>query len=143
MRAGEASGDLEARFWTAILKPSSRPMRKERELCMPDNPKKIEEKLKRMLPAWQTLAPYKSFGGVTMGEFEAAVASSLAARQRVRDLENQLAEAKADRGTADEVSLRKAQLVVKGVVADPTEGPDSPLYEAFGYTSKRKKPSYR
>ena len=26
-----------------------------------------------------------------------------------------------------------------GVLADPTEGPDSPLYEAFGYTRKSER----
>ncbi len=35
----------------------------------------------------------------------------------------------------------KIQLVVAGVLADPNEGPDSPLYEAFGYTRKSERKS--
>jgi hypothetical protein len=117
---------------------------------MASTPKSVKEKLERMLNAWRTLAPNKSFGGMTLAQFEAAVAPSLNARQRIQDLENQLAEAKADRDASDEVSQRKAQQVVNGVLADPEEGPDSPLYEAFGYvreseqksglTRKRNKP---
>ena len=33
----------------------------------------------------------------------------------------------------------KTQQVVAGVLADPTEGPDSALYEAFGYTRKSER----
>jgi hypothetical protein len=103
---------------------------------MPASPKAIEEKLKRMLNAWRTLAPEKSFGGMTLAQFEAAIAPSISARQRIEELENQLAEAKTNRDDADEVSTDKAQLVVLGVLGDPTEGSDSALYEAFGYTRK-------
>ena len=103
-------------------------------------PKDIEEKLERILNGWRTLAPEKSFGGMSLAQFEAAVAPSKDARQRIEALETQLAEAKADRDAADEVSTKKAQQVVNGVLADPEEGPDSPVYEAFGYTrqSERK-----
>ena len=97
-------------------------------------PKDIQEKLERMLDAWRTLAPTKSFGGMTLAQCEAAVAPSLDSRRRIQELENQLAEAKADRDQSDEVSLKKAKQVVSGVLADPEYGPDSALYEAFGYT---------
>jgi hypothetical protein len=40
---------------------------------------------------------------------------------------------------ADEVVAAKSQLVINGVLADPTEGPDSALYEAFGYTRKSER----
>jgi hypothetical protein len=45
----------------------------------------------------------------------------------------------ADRDEADESTLGKMQLVVNGVLADPTEGPDSALYAAFGYTRKSER----
>ena len=38
-------------------------------------------------------------------------------------------------------SRSQAQLVVAGVLADPTEGPDSSLYEAMGYTRKSERRS--
>lgn len=100
------------------------------------SPKEIEEKIERMLNAWRTLAPDKSFGGMTLAQFEAAAAPSLAARRKIEELENQLAQQLAERGTSDDAFNAKAQLVVAGILADPSEGPDSALYEAFGYTRK-------
>ncbi|MET0625183.1 MAG: hypothetical protein ABW250_19760 [Pyrinomonadaceae bacterium] len=98
------------------------------------NPKKIEEKIEKMLNAWRTLAPDKSFAGMTLAQFEAVAAPSTAARRKIDALEAQLAEAYAERDRADENYDRRAKQVVAGVLADPTEGDDSPLYGAFGYT---------
>jgi hypothetical protein len=92
-----------------------------------------------MLNGWRTLTPDKSFGGMTLAQFQAATAPSLDARQRIKDLENQLAEARADRQAADDVTEQKTQQVLNGVLADPTEGPDSPLVAAFGYTRKSER----
>ena len=105
------------------------------------SPKYTEEKIERMLNSWQTLAPDKSFGGMTRAQFQTAAAPSLAARQRIDELEDQLRQAIADRDEADETFNDKAQQVVAGVLADPTEGPDSVLYESFGYTRKSERRS--
>jgi hypothetical protein len=101
---------------------------------MPNSPKTVEEKIERMLNAWRTLAPEKSFGGMTLAQFEAVAAPSLAARRRIEELDAQRDEAAAERDTADDTFDDKAKLVVAGVRADPTEGDDSALYKAFGYT---------
>jgi hypothetical protein len=37
--------------------------------------------------------------------------------------------------------MDNADLVTNGVIGDPTEGPDSALYEAFGYVRKSEKKS--
>ena len=108
---------------------------------MANNPKATEDKLERMLNGWETLAPTKSFGGMTLAQFQAAIQPSLDARQQIEDLDDQRLQAIATRDTADDVSLEKAQLVVNGVLADPTEGPDSALYQAFGYTRKSERRS--
>ncbi|HJQ32647.1 MAG TPA: hypothetical protein VJ866_10725 [Pyrinomonadaceae bacterium] len=112
---------------------------------MPTSPKTIEEKIERMLNAWGTLAPQKSFGGMTLAQFEAAVAPSLEARRRIEQLDDQRVQAVSAREDADEISNARVQLVVNGVRADPTEGPDSALYKAFGYTpdSERKSGLHR
>jgi hypothetical protein len=104
------------------------------------NPKKTEEKIERMLNAWRTLAPAKTFAGMTLAQFEAAAAPSTAARQKIDGLETQLTDAYAERDRADEAFDARAKQVVAGVLADPTEGPDSALYDALGYTrtSERK-----
>jgi len=102
---------------------------------MPKSPKSTEEKIERMLNAWRTLAPEKSFGGMTLAQFDSTAASpALTARQRIDDLNDQLTQALAAREQADDLFDTKARQVVAGVLADPTEGPDSALYQAFGYT---------
>ena len=108
---------------------------------MPTGPKETQLKLERMLNAWETIAPAKSFGGMTLAQFQAATQLSLDARQHLNDLEDQTIQAITARDAADDVSLDKAQLVVNGVLADPTEGPDSALYQAFGYTRKSERKS--
>ena len=108
---------------------------------MADSPKSIEEKIKRMLNAWRTLAPEKSFGGMTLAQFEALAAPSLAARRRIDELDNRRTEAVTERDRADVAFNAGAQFVVASVIGDPTEGPDSPLYEAFGYTRKSDRKS--
>jgi hypothetical protein len=102
-------------------------------------PKGVQDKIERALNSWRTLAPEKSFGGMTLADCEAACAPSVAARARIATLQEQLAEAMADRDAADAVTLSKLQLAGFGVLADPTEGPDSPLVEAFGYTRKSER----
>ena len=67
----------------------------ERTLKMAQNPKDNLEKIKRILNAWETLAPAKSFGGMTLAQFKATVQPSLDARDLIDDLEAQQAQAKA------------------------------------------------
>jgi hypothetical protein len=105
------------------------------------SPKDIEEKLDKMITAWNLLAPAKSFGGMTRQEFEEACFPSKETRGLIEELQIQLARAIDQRDAADKVSAAKMQLVVAGVLADPTEGPDSALYEAFGYTRKSERKS--
>jgi hypothetical protein len=101
---------------------------------MPRTPKATEEKIERMLNAWRTLAPNKSFGGMTLAQLEAVAALSLQARRKIDELDAQRDEAAAERDAADDAFDDKAKLVVAGVRADPTEGDDSALYKALGYT---------
>ena len=119
-----------------------RPAHRKRALHMPTSPKTIEEKMDRILNAWRTLAPDKTFGGMTLAQFEATViAPAKAARQRIEDLDDQRTEATTEREVADEAFAARAQMVVNGVLADPEFGPDSALYEAFGYTRQSERKS--
>lgn len=104
-------------------------------------PRKIEDKISEMTTAWQELAGGKSFGGMTLPQFQAAVADSLGTRTQIGQLQQQLTAAMDQRDDADRVSLEKIQLVVNGVLADPTEGPNSSLYEGMGYTRKSERAS--
>jgi hypothetical protein len=102
-------------------------------------PKDIEERLARTLNAWRTLAPDKTFGGMTLAQFEAACAPSNTTRAQISELQERLAQAMANRDAADDSTAGRIQLVVNGVLADPTEGPDSALYAALGYTRKSER----
>jgi hypothetical protein len=104
-------------------------------------PKEIEDQIRTRISGWESLAPTKSFFGMTLEQFKTAMQPSLAARELIKDLENQLTHAINQRDAADEISVAKMQGVVAGVNADPTEGPDSSLIEAFGYTRKSERKS--
>jgi hypothetical protein len=108
---------------------------------MPNNPKSIEERLRRVTETWERLAPTKSFGGMTLAQFKAATDPSRTIRQAIEESETHLKSLYADREHADAGTVATVQLVVNGVLADPTEGPDSALYEGFGYTPKRERKS--
>jgi hypothetical protein len=108
---------------------------------MPSNPKTNEQKMDTMSNGWESLTPTKTFGGMTLDHFKAVIAPAKSARARLADLETQMTQALNDRDAADAVFLAKAQQVVNGVLADPTEGPDSSLYEAMGYTRKSERRS--
>jgi hypothetical protein len=97
-------------------------------------PKTTLEILNRIIDAFETLAPNKTFGGMTLAQFKAAVKPSFDTREELRVLDNKMQSKKIERDDADTESLRLAQLVINGVVGDPEEGPDSDLYGAFGYT---------
>ncbi len=103
-------------------------------------PKNTQNKLDRMISAWETLAADKSFGGLRLAQFKVAVKPSYDAREALRVLDNQVQAKQVEREDADAESLRAAQRVVNGVIGDPDEGPDSDLYAALGYvrTSTRK-----
>ena len=102
-------------------------------------PKDIMERLERVTTSWETLAPSKSFGGMTLSQFKEACYPSREMRGLVEVLQNQMTQAINNRDAADQTTATKIQLVVAGVQADPTEGPDSALYEAFGYTRKSER----
>ncbi|MEO0948262.1 MAG: hypothetical protein AAFY11_08980 [Cyanobacteria bacterium J06641_5] len=97
------------------------------------------EKLNRITIAWETFAPNSSFGGMTLPEFRDAIAPSFAARDRIAHLEAELAVAQKARAKSDHKSMNKAQLVINSVISDPEHGPDSDLYEAMGYTRRRRR----
>ncbi len=98
-------------------------------------------KLNLVVNAWETLAADKSFGGMTLAQFRTEINASHETREELRILESQLQAKLIERENADAKSLRLIQLVVNGVIGDPTEGPDGDLYEAMGYVRKSQRKS--
>lgn len=108
---------------------------------MADSPKEIEEKYNRFLNAWTTLAPDKTFGGITLAEFTAQVGKSNSPRQKLIGLNDERTAAETERDTEDKNSLKMCERVKNGVIADPDFGDDSALYEAFGFVRKSERKS--
>ena len=108
---------------------------------MAGNPQENGNKINKVANAWESLRPAKSFAGMTLADFQAAVKPSLDARATITDLENQLQAAEVERDKADKISLAKVQLVVNAVKGDPAEGEDGELYETMGYVRKSARAS--
>lgn len=108
---------------------------------MADSPKDNEEKLRRTLNAWKSLASDKTFAAMTAEQFEAGINPSFTIRQQLEALDDQRTHLLNARADADAASLAKAAAVVAGVQADPAFGPDSSLIEAMGYVRKSERKS--
>ena len=105
------------------------------------NPKGNLEKLVRIRNAWKTLKPEKSYAGISLPEFETYVEACQATRLAVQVAENRLSDAQTERDAKDFNALAKVQLIKNGVLADPTDGVNSSLYEAMGYVRQEDKKS--
>ena len=105
------------------------------------SPKQIEEKLNKIRNAWRAEAADKTFGGMTLTQFEAEIAPSFTTRQELADIDAQRERVSNTRNDADEHSLAKADLVTAGVMGDPAFGKNSNLIEAMGYIRESEKKS--
>ncbi len=105
------------------------------------NPKRAAQRLLRVIDAWTTLRPAKSFGGMTLEQFKAKVQPSLAAREQLTTLRTQATDSLIQRQQSDAATLGLTQLVVNAVKGDAEEGEDGPLYAAMGFVPKSLKRS--
>ena len=103
---------------------------------MADTPKENETKYNRFLNALTTLAPDKTFGGVTLQDFIAQLAKSNAPRQKLVKLDDEKKRQEVIRDTEDVSTSKMCEKIKNGVMADPEFGDDSALYEALGYVRK-------
>jgi len=108
---------------------------------MPSNPNAAKQKLDQVVNGWETLRPDKSFGGMTLKQFKAAIQPSYDAREEIVTLDNKRLAAANQRDDADVKSLELLQLVINSVKGDPAEGEDGELYEAMGYVRKSERHS--
>ena len=100
------------------------------------NPKRVAGKLQKLIDAWTTLRPTKSFAGMTLEQFKAKVQPSLDTRDQLVIVRTQATDHRTQRLLSDDASLGLAQLVVNSVKGDPNEGEDGSLYAAMGYVPK-------
>jgi hypothetical protein len=108
---------------------------------MADTPKENETKYNRFLTALKTLAPTKTFGGVTLDEFEAQVEKSNLPRKNLERIHDEEMNEETARDSNDVVTIRMCERIKNGVIADPEFGDDSALYEALGFVRKSDRKS--
>lgn len=108
---------------------------------MADTPRENETKYTRFLNSVTTLAPGKTFGGVTLAEFAAQVEKSNAPRQRLVEIADEKMDEEAKRDNEDVNTMKMCERIKNGVVADPDFGDDSALYEALGFVRKSERKS--
>lgn len=104
-------------------------------------PKKAIESLETVEDALGELAPGEKFGEIVFADYQAQVQKSRVVRQEMIDLENQLTNKANERDTTDTEGLRMRELIVNGVIGNPSFGPDSSLYEAMGFIRKSERKS--
>jgi hypothetical protein len=104
-------------------------------------PKKVAAKLQKVIDAWGTIRPTKSFASMTLDQFKAKVQPSLTARDQLTSLRSQATDSRIQRQQSDASSLNAALLVVNAVKGDPDEGENGSLYTAMGYIPKSERRS--
>src|SRR5688572_1900320 len=102
---------------------------------------KFDVRIAKVLDAWSSLRPAKSFAGLTLDEFKAALKVSLDAREAVTAAETSYTAAIVKRDNADTAVRQVLTRVVAAVVADQAEGDNGELYKAMGYTRRDERNS--
>lgn len=102
---------------------------------------KFDVRIAKVLDAWSNLRPAKSFAGLTLDEFKAALKASLDAREAVTAAETSYTAAIVKRDNADLAARQLLTRVIAGVIADKDEGDNGELYKAMGYVRRAERNS--
>ena len=94
------------------------------------------------LRVWKTMRRSKSFGSITVEEFEKEVLAEAESRERVATAAKALKQARADRALAQRRARDVLQRFVNSVRGDPSEGDAGEVYRALGYVAggERRRP---
>ena len=103
--------------------------------------KYVAKKLQKVIDAWTTVRPDKSFAGMTLDQFKATIKPSLDLRDKDTTLRNGLKDVRTQRPLVDAGSMDNTLLVVNAVKGDPAEGENGSLYATMGYVPKYAKRS--
>ncbi|MDP3851658.1 MAG: hypothetical protein Q8Q59_14220 [Luteolibacter sp.] len=108
---------------------------------MPKVVKKIVDRIESFRASWRDMAPDATFAGMTLAQFEVAIAAPLNLRGEIVALERQLEGKKAEKLIVDSAANELLDLVVNSVRGTPGFGQDCALYRAFGYVRKSERKS--
>ena len=93
----------------------------------------LMERLATVRSAWAEIAPDEAILGMTLAQFDEAVAPSPNAREALAAIRTNHRAAVGLRNAADATSLALLRRVVSSIKADKAHGTDSALYRALGY----------
>ncbi len=93
-------------------------------------------RVETLVEAWRTAEPKRSFYGLTLEAYQAAVKPAYDVDEEIADLEKLTRAAKAKRQDLRIVISDLTQNVIHAVKADPAVGENSPMYAAMGYVRK-------
>jgi len=108
---------------------------------MKHSPKKVLDRLNRVLHVWQTVRPNETFAGMTLEQFRSGVQASLDARERLASQQSLVAAAIAQRMEADKATMVLVRRFVSGVKAHALEGENGEMYKALGYVLSNERAS--
>jgi DICT domain-containing protein len=102
---------------------------------------RITKQLTTLIEVWTALRPTKSFAGMTLEQFKAAVAPSLDARARLTAAKQQASEAMVERDNADQQTAVLVDRLIAAFVAEEEDGYNGVLYAKLGYVRKADRSS--
>lgn len=101
------------------------------------------DQITKIIKAWSLHRPQKSYGGLSLEDFQKLVAPSGDSRAEAALHDEKAAEAKLRMKDADTLARKYVQRVVNGVKCDPEDGEDGELYTAMGYVPRAVRNSLR
>ncbi len=105
------------------------------------NKSSITDRVQLFRTTWTELAPEANFGGMTLAQFETAIAAVLTTREDILALEAQMGSKRTERANADAAATLLLELVVNSVRGAPEFGSDSGFYRSLGYVRKSERKS--
>ena len=100
-------------------------------------------RLNTMRSAWALVAPSEEIVGMTLSQFDEAVAPSHTTRQGLEEHKTNLRATIGSRDAADAASLALVRQVVRSVTAATAYGSDCALYRALGFIPDSERRSAR
>ena len=102
---------------------------------------RFTERLTTLIEIWTELRPTKTFAGMTLEQFKAAVGPSLDARARLATANKQAEEAIVARDNADQQAAVVIDRMIAAFVAEDEDGYNGVLYAKLGYVRKADRSS--
>lgn len=97
------------------------------------------ERLERIENSWETNAAGEDFAGMSLADIKADKAALDAKLDQKADLQSQLDKVNVELKDMTRDNMKKSDKVVRAAEGDVRFGPDSALYEGFGYIRESDK----